>query len=471
MKLSLLIIFVGFTVHFATGVESKSSQRQLETSEDTINDSSLETNATSNIGNEGTNTDSSSNDESVSSNVRSTVLSILDDTRNSLLAFYSDDEILASDEKKIKRNTTNGDIGPTRSPIKFRSRPPSKKPTRIPTGVPSSPPFRVPPSTQPAAPTLAPKATSTRAPTPLPTRTPTPLPTPLPTRLPTDIRTLAPTRLPTLAPTPLPKPTSRPTSKPTGKPTNIPTIQPNLPTNKAPTGKPTISPTVTPTRLPTSPPSRPSTTRSPIIVPSLDVVIEQAKLKIRETIMINPFIAANYVRLGFHDCVPSGSAGGCDGCLNLISNDENAGLQPSVDALAPIVTELEPLGLSRADIWALAVLVAADMSQSEMIFSDAFQPGRVNCEIAGTCQFSDSDPSLSALCSTHGPDSPADFPSTIFTTHELIAFMGDHFGFNADQTVAIMGAHTLGRALPENSGYEGRNGWVLNHTVLGKLKS
>jgi hypothetical protein len=51
----------------------------------------------------------------------------------------------------------------------------------------------------------------------------------------------------------------------------------------------------------------------------------------------------------------------------------------------------------------------------------------------------------------------ADFP-TIFTTHELIDFMTDHFGFNANKTVALMAAHSLGRALPTNSGYEGENG-------------
>jgi hypothetical protein len=45
--------------------------------------------------------------------------------------------------------------------------------------------------------------------------------------------------------------------------------------------------------------------------------------------------------------------------------------------------------------------------------------------------------------------------------------MKDHFNFNSDQTVALMGAHTIGRALPENSGYEGQFGWVFNPQTLG----
>jgi hypothetical protein len=176
-------------------------------------------------------------------------------------------------------------------------------------------------------------------------------------------------------------------------------------------------------------------------------------------------LAANYLRLGFHDCVPNGLAGGCDGCLNLVSNKENNGLSLSVQALAPIVEELEnsSLGFSRADIWALAVLVAADASQSQMTFSDAFVPGRKTCEMVGSCV-----QTSTTNCAINGPDTVTDFPTTILTTHQLIAFMNDHFGFNADETVALMGAHTLGKALPENSGYEGQNGWVTDRFLLGK---
>ena len=40
---------------------------------------------------------------------------------------------------------------------------------------------------------------------------------------------------------------------------------------------------------------------------------------------------------------------------------------------------------------------------------------------------------------------------------------------NRQQTVTIMGVHTLGRALPANSGFHGESGWVVNNTHLGKF--
>jgi hypothetical protein len=162
--------------------------------------------------------------------------------------------------------------------------------------------------------------------------------------------------------------------------------------------------------------------------------------------------------------VPNGLAGGCDGCINLVTNRENAGLHLSLDALDPIVSELEnpSLGFSRADIWALSTLIAADISQNQIEFSDKFRPGRINCENVGTCRLRPA-----SRCSREGPDRSVDFPTTILTTHELIDFMNEHFGFNVNETVALMGAHTLGRALPENSGYEGQNGWVTDIFTLG----
>jgi Peroxidase len=167
--------------------------------------------------------------------------------------------------------------------------------------------------------------------------------------------------------------------------------------------------------------------------------------------------------LGFHDCVPNGLASGCDGCINLVTNHENKGLLLSVDSLAPIVADLESPGFSRADIWALAVLVAADFSTPQSItFNSSFRPGRKNCETVGTCNLNPS-----SQCASNGPDTSADFPTTILTTHGLIDFMTVHFGFTADETVALMGAHTLGKAIPTNSGYEGQNGWVTDPLTLG----
>lgn len=60
------------------------------------------------------------------------------------------------------------------------------------------------------------------------------------------------------------------------------------------------------------------------------------------------------LRLGFHDCV-----GGCDGCIDL-HNMDNTGLELPIAALTPIVEKYKSHGISRADIWALATLTAAD---------------------------------------------------------------------------------------------------------------
>jgi hypothetical protein len=202
---------------------------------------------------------------------------------------------------------------------------------------------------------------------------------------------------------------------------------------------------------------------------TVDEVIFQADARIRETISWDKRIAATYVRLGFHDCVPgasdgSSSAGGCDGCLNF-NHPANNRLEEAVEFLAPIVVDLEnsTLGVSRADIWAYASLVASEVSQNDLVFTDNFKVGRQNCETVGTC--SSTDP---VFCATNGPDQESDFPSPDLTTHQLLDFMAERFGFDADETVAIMGAHTLGRALSDTSGFDGEDGWVDDEFDLGK---
>ena len=230
------------------------------------------------------------------------------------------------------------------------------------------------------------------------------------------------------------------------------------------TSPPTPRPTPRPTLRPVEP-----TTAVLAPPPSPQAVADHLKrmdAKIRATITANPNIAATYLRMGFHDCVPNGAAGGCDGCLNLATHDASKGLLVAVQALAPIVAEFESkaLGVSRADTWAYATLVGAEVSQKEILFTDSFVVGRKNCETVGTC--SSTDP---YVCATNGPDVKTDFPDSDLTTHQLVSFMTDHFGFTADETVAIMGAHSIGRALPENSGYQGQEGWDNDHLKLGTI--
>merc|ERR1711973_982216 len=56
----------------------------------------------------------------------------------------------------------------------------------------------------------------------------------------------------------------------------------------------------------------------------------------------------------------------------------------------------------------------------------------------------------------------SDFPDSHQSPFQ---FFEDNFGFSARETTVILGAHTLGRALPGNSGFQ--NFWVENALDLG----
>ena len=59
-------------------------------------------------------------------------------------------------------------------------------------------------------------------------------------------------------------------------------------------------------------------------------------------------------------------------------------------------------------------------------------------------------------------------PSADFTTKGLLAYFSKNFGFNAQETVAIMGAHNLGKAFRDHSGYRGAGGWHKDPTALNR---
>lgn len=184
------------------------------------------------------------------------------------------------------------------------------------------------------------------------------------------------------------------------------------------------------------------------------------KLKILESIEAKKEIGigATYLRLAFHDCVPKA---GCDGCVNM-GLGENDGLDPAVTALEKIVDEFEneALNVTRADIWAFAALVAVEDAQTTLVFTDEFKVGRKTCETTNNCNTSDK-----SLCARFGNEIGDAFPIPSLTTHELMNFMQNRFGYSADDTVAIMGAHTLGKATPTHVGFNGQ--WVVKNTVLG----
>lgn len=120
-----------------------------------------------------------------------------------------------------------------------------------------------------------------------------------------------------------------------------------------------------------------------------------------------------------------------------MTNVDNRGLEVPIDAIASIVDEYNST-LSRADIWALAALVSSEEAQNgNNRVSFPFEwYGRVDCN------------SIDGKSS----DTSQTLPSPNLTTHQLFQFFSENFGLTTRETVALMGAHTIGQLSKQNSG-------------------
>ena len=112
-----------------------------------------------------------------------------------------------------------------------------------------------------------------------------------------------------------------------------------------------------------------------------------------------------------------------------MSDPENAGLEVPIEALRPIVEcYSEPTsGLTRADIWALAGLTAAEHMQDDddgVIYSFEYY-GR------------------SSLPNEMSGKDGDIMPGNHLTTQGLLDYFNETFGFSTRETVGIMGVHTL----------------------------
>lgn len=144
-------------------------------------------------------------------------------------------------------------------------------------------------------------------------------------------------------------------------------------------------------------------------------------------------LGAKFVRLAFHDCV-----GGCDGCVDMTEPD-NAGLDIPINALEPLVAANLAL-FSRADMWALAGLEAANEAQKGGT-TNAFalaKWGRTDCGASKTA----------------GP--ARTLPSANAEDGEVFNYFATVFGLSVPETTALLGAHSLGRASRTNSGFDGQ---------------
>lgn len=157
----------------------------------------------------------------------------------------------------------------------------------------------------------------------------------------------------------------------------------------------------------------------------------------------NGALRAKFVRLGFHDCV-----GGCDGCIDL-GNIDNFGLEVPIEALRDVVTQHSTASFTRADIWALAAMIGANDAQSNN--------GRVDYTMSVFGR-----PTCDSESGYGGPDRT--LPSTKSNSRELAEFFANNFGFEARETAAILGAHSIGEMSQEHSGFEGQ--WVNGNRRL-----
>jgi catalase (peroxidase I) len=157
-------------------------------------------------------------------------------------------------------------------------------------------------------------------------------------------------------------------------------------------------------------------------------------------------VAAGMIRLAFHDAVTfagatanSAEPGGPDGCIDL-SEPDNAGLEATVDLLACVhansaAGRFGP-AFSRADVWALAATVAVILSTSPKVASNTvvFRSGRkdtADCSAADAGRYPDAEGGLDSV----------------------LALFQSRLGFTQRELVALMGAHSIGRAQLDTSGY------------------
>lgn len=168
------------------------------------------------------------------------------------------------------------------------------------------------------------------------------------------------------------------------------------------------------------------------------------------------FMIPALVRLAFHDC-----AGGCDGCLgaqNPFNGGPNGlpGQVELIDTLYLNETFDFPSVMSRADFWALGSIVAVE--EAVRINNDIFCEGRWDgClmpEVHINFMYGRKDCPTSPFYDTD-PDTP-ELPSGLENLALVLDYFERMFDFDEFETVAAMGAHSLGKASPMTSPFNGK---------------
>jgi catalase (peroxidase I) len=122
------------------------------------------------------------------------------------------------------------------------------------------------------------------------------------------------------------------------------------------------------------------------------------------------------------------------GCL-LFSDSDNGGISDIVAGVQNVYNRWSSR-ISRADFWALAANAAIIVATPNNTIPDI--PFRWGRKDASVCNFD-----VGRL-----PDSEKGY-------NHVMSWAVDQLGLTVRETVALMGAHSLGRAMPANSGYDG----------------
>ena len=156
---------------------------------------------------------------------------------------------------------------------------------------------------------------------------------------------------------------------------------------------------------------------------------------------------AKLIRLIFHDCIVSG----CDGCVDL-GHSGNNGLAEIFEEVNTLYdSQFNDSGMSRADFYALAGVVAVRVASDQQQCSTLGLPPDCTKPV----------PDMSIVygrkdCAT-SPNSIGDFgfPDAHGDLDHVMEVFRDGVGMTERQVVALLGAHTVGMAMPKNSGFQG----------------
>lgn len=160
------------------------------------------------------------------------------------------------------------------------------------------------------------------------------------------------------------------------------------------------------------------------------------------------------VRLVFHDAA---GEGGPNGCLDFVNTHDHRGLETAVSQLDTFYRQNSLSGtISVTDLWILAGAVAIEYasnssgSAGSVLETLPATPGGLVLPF----RYGRYD---SSSCNDSGL-----LPTADYDWAKMKELFVERFGMSVAETVAIMGAHSLGRAEWKNSGFEG--GWVTTQS-------